>query len=182
LAIDFYIKEFTLAANILQQKNMLSIGCGSISFKTGNDTMIINKKDSCILEENFYIRLNINNKTLAYKEANEDASLHAKIYKKISFAKTIFNIFIPEIIAYSITHKKLHFLDEYGKKTFESINIIENYDNEKNLNTLIKTLEEKEIAVIKAKSIIIISRDLKEALKKAFILNNSAKIIFKIPH
>jgi L-fuculose-phosphate aldolase len=182
LPSNFYLNEFILTSRVLQNKNMLTIGFGSISLKTGNDTMIINKKNSCILEDNFYIQVNINNKTLAYKEANEDAYLHAKIYKKISFAKAILNIYIPEIIAYSINHEKFNPIDNYGKQHFNNIKIIEDYKNEANLNKLLSVLEQKEIAIIKSTSIIIISRDIKEALKKAFILNNSAKILLKIQH
>jgi L-fuculose-phosphate aldolase len=182
LAVNFYLKEFILTARVLQKKDMLNIGYGSISLKIGNDTMIINKKDSCILEDNFYISLNISNKTLAYKEANEDAPLHAKIYKKISFAKTILNLYIPEIIAYSTMHNKFHPIDEYGKKYFKHIEILEEKDNEKNLKKLVEKLEKNEISIIKSQSVIIISRDIKEALKKAFILKNSAKILLKIPH
>lgn len=179
---EFYINEFILAAKVLQQKNMLNIGFGSISLKTGSDTMIINKKNACILENNFYIQVNINNQTLAYKEASEDASIHSKIYKEISFAKTILNIFSPDIVAYSIIHQKFNPIDTYGKKYFNKIEIIEDYNSEKNLNQLLEALKNNEIAVIKAQSVFIISRDIKEALKKAFILNNSAKILLKIPH
>lgn len=179
---EFYLNEFILTAKVLQEKNMLNIGFGSISFKTGNDTMIINKKNTCILEDNFYIQVNINNKTLAYKEANEDVSIHAKIYREISFAKAILNLYMPNTIAYSIIHKKFQPIDEYGKKYFNKIEIIEDYKNEKNLIKLLNTLEQNEVAIIKAKSVIIISRDIKEALKKAFILNNSARILLKIPH
>ena len=179
---SFYLKEFQLTAKVLQQKNMLNIGFGSISIKTGNDTMLINKKNSCILENNFYISLNINNKTLAYKEANEDATLHSKIYREISFVKAIFNLYMPNTIAYSIIHKQFQPIDEYGKKYLKKIEIIEDYDNENNLKKLLELLKQNEIAIIKAKSVIIISRDIKEALKKAFILNNSARILLKIPH
>jgi L-fuculose-phosphate aldolase len=161
---------------------MLNIGFGSISFKTGNDTMIINRKNSCILEDNFYIQVNINNKTLAYKEANEDVEIHAKIYKNISFAKAVLNLYMPNTIAYSIIHKKFQPIDEYGKKYFNKIEIIEDYKNEKHLTNFLNTLKHNEVAIIKAKSVMIISRDIKEALKKAFILNNSARILLKIPH
>ncbi|GAX88144.1 L-fuculose-phosphate aldolase [Lebetimonas natsushimae] len=182
MPVDFYINEFILAARVLQEKNMLNIGFGSISLKTGTDTMIINKKDTCIKEENFYIQVNINNKTLAYKESNEDVDIHSKIYKEISYAKTILNIFLPDIVAYSIMHQKFNPMDAHGRKYFNNIKIIEDYNNEKNLNKLLETLKKDEITIIKAQSIFIISRDIKEALKKAFILNNSAKILLKIPH
>jgi L-fuculose-phosphate aldolase len=179
---NFYLNEFILTARVLQEKNLLTIGYGSISLKTGNDTMIINKKNACIKEENFYIQININKKTLAYKEASEDASIHSKIYKEISHVKTILIISIPELLAYSIKHKKFSPIDTYGRKYFKNIKIVEDYDNEKNINQLLETLKENEIAIIKSKSIVIISRDIKEALKKAFILNNSVKILLKIPH
>ena len=179
---NFFLEEFKLIAKVLQQKNMLNIGFGSISIKTGNDTMLINKKNSCILEENFYISININNLTLAYKEANEDATIHSKIYREISFVKAVLNLYMPNTIAYSILHKKFQPIDEYGKKYLKKIEIIENYDNEKNLKKLLELLEKNEIVIIKAKSVIIVSRDIKEALKKAFILNNSARILLKIPH
>jgi L-fuculose-phosphate aldolase len=182
LSQNFYLNEFILTARVLQQKNLLNIGFGSISIKTGNDTMIINKKNSCILEDNFYIQANINKKTLAYKEASEDAEIHAKIYKNISFAKAILNLYMPNTIAYSIIHNKFYPIDEYGKKYLKNIEIIEDYKNEKNLNNFLNILEKNEIAIIKAKSVMIISRDIKEALKKAFILNNSARILLKIPH
>ena len=178
----FYLNDFILSAKILQVNNMLNIGFGSISIKTSYDKMIINKKNTCILEENFYISVNINNKTLIYKEATEDVFLHAKIYKNISFTKAILNISIPDVIAYSIFHKKLQPIDENGKKYLNSIEIIEDYNNEKNLKALLNTLEQNEIAIIKSKSVLIISRDIKEALKKAFLINNSAKILLKIPH
>jgi L-fuculose-phosphate aldolase len=182
LPVNFYLNEFILTARVLQQKNMLNIGFGSISLKTGNDTMIINKKNACILEDNFYLQVNINNKTLAYKEANEDATLHAKIYNKISFAKAILNISIPDAITYSIFHNKFQPVDIHGKKNFKKVEIIEDCKNEKNLMKLLNILEKNEIAIVKASSVFIISRDIKEALKKAFILNNSAKILLKIPH
>jgi L-fuculose-phosphate aldolase len=180
---SIYLNDFILTARVLQQKNLLNIGFGSISIKTGNDTMLINRKDKCLIEDNFYIQLNINNKTLAYKEANEDATLHAKIYKKISFTKAIFNLYMPNAIAYSIIHKKFHPLDNYGKQILKKIEIVDDFKNsEKNLVKLLEILEKNEIAIIKGKSVIIISRDIKEALKKAFVLNNSARILLKIPH
>ncbi|WP_024790184.1 class II aldolase/adducin family protein [Lebetimonas sp. JH292] len=177
-----FLDDYKLTARVLQEKNILNTGFGSISLKTGNDTMLINKKNSCILEENFYISVNIANKTLAYKEANEDAPLHAKIYKNISFAKTALNLYMPNTIAYSIIHEKFQPIDTYGKKYFKNITIIEDLMTETNIKKLLAILEKEEIAIIKAKSVIIISRDIKEALKKAFILNNSARILLKIPH
>jgi len=182
MAENIFKRDFILAAKVLQQKNMLNIGFGSISLKTATDTMIINKKNSCLLEENFYISANISKKTLAYKEANEDAELHSKIYQNISFAKSVLNLYMPNTIAYSIIHKKFIPVDVYGKKKLKNIEIIDEIKDELSQKRLLTMLSENEIAIIKAQSVIIISRDIKEALKKAFILNNSAKILLKIPH
>jgi L-fuculose-phosphate aldolase len=165
---------------------MLNQGIGSISLKVESDKMIINKYNKSIHEEDFCKIVHINIKDLSWKEASEDVEIHARIYKDITHAKTVLNVFPVNIITYSLEHTLFKPIDYLGKQIFDKVKIIEIDDPQKweeNKDFIIvKHLKEKNIVIIRGFGVYIISRDIKEAIKKAIILENSATILLNSQH
>ena len=176
------IDEFLLVSKILFEKNFLNIGLGSISLKINNDQMLINKKNKHIYEEDFYKSVHILKKDLSWKEMSEDIKIHSKIYETFSSAKAIANIFPINIITFSIEHHNLlKPIDFLGKETLGEIKII-NITNKREWNEnkefiISKVLKNSDIVIIKGYGVFIKARDVKEILKKAIILENSASIL-----
>jgi len=186
LLIKNIIDEYKLTAKILYEKNMLNIGIGSVSLKYENDKMIINKHNKSIYEDDFCKIVHINVKDLSWKETSSDVSIHANIYKHITFAKTVLNVFPLNIITYSLAHTFFKPIDYQGKQIIEKVKIIEIGDIQKweeNKEFIItNALKEKNIVIIRGFGVFIIARDIKEAIKKAIILENSATILLNSPH
>lgn len=182
MIVSTILDEYKLVSQILNKRNMLNIGLGSISLKLEDDKMIINKKNKTFLEDDFFTIVHINKKELSWNEASKDIKIHAKIYKTISYAKTILNIFPINTISYSLTHTFFKPIDLQGKAILEKVKIIE-MENEDNIDFMItKHLKERSILIIRGYGVFIIARDIKEALKKAIILENSTTILLNTNH
>ncbi|WP_456479372.1 class II aldolase/adducin family protein [Nautilia sp.] len=186
MVIKTIIDEYKLTAKILYEKNMLNLAVGSISLKIENDKMIINNHNKSIYEEDFCKIVHINKKDLSWKEASNDVNIHARIYKDISYAKTVLNVFPLNIITYSLEHTFFKPIDYQGKRILDKVKIIEIDDVQKweeNKDFIIsKNLRDKNIVIIRGFGVYIIARDIKEAIKKAIILENSAYILLNSPH
>jgi L-fuculose-phosphate aldolase len=184
--ISSILDEYKLTAKILYEKNMLNLGIGSISLKLENDKMIINNHNKSIYEKDFCKIVHINKKDLSWKEAANDVDIHARIYKNISYAKAILNVFPLNIITYSLQHTLFKPIDYLGKQILDKVKIIEIDDTQKweeNKDFVIsKNLQEKNIVIIRGFGVFIIARDIKEAIKKAIILENSATILLNSHH
>jgi L-fuculose-phosphate aldolase len=186
LVISSILDEYKLTAKILYEKNLLNLGIGSISLKLENDKMIINNSNKSIYEDDFCKIVHIAKKDLSWKETSQDVEIHARIYKEITYAKTVLNVFPVNIIAYSLEHTVFQPIDYLGKQILEKVKIIEIDDPQKweeNKDFIItKNLKEKNIVIIRGFGVYIISRDIKEAIKKAIILENSATILLNSQH
>ncbi len=186
MVISSIIDEYKLTAKILYEKNMLNLAIGSISLKLENDKMIINKQNKSVYEEDFCKIVHINKKDLSWKETTDDIDIHAKIYQNISQAKTVLNIFPLNIITYSLQHTLFKPIDYIGQQIIEKVKIIEIDDIQKwkeNKDFIItKHLKEKNIVIVRGFGVFVIARDIKEAIKKAIILENSATILLNSPH
>jgi len=186
LVISTILDEYKLTAKILYEKNMLNLGIGSISLKLENDKMIINNRNKSIHEEDFCKIVHINKKDLSWKETSSDIEIHSKIYKEISYVKAILNVFPLNIITYSLEHSYFKPIDYRGQQMIKKVKIIEIDDTQKweeNKDFIIsKNLKDKNIVIIRGFGVFIIARDIKEAIKKAIILENSATILLNSPH
>jgi L-fuculose-phosphate aldolase len=186
LVISGILDEYKLTAKILYEKNMLNLGIGSISLKLENDKMIINNHHKSIYEEDFCKIVHINKKDLSWKETSTDINIHARIYKDISYAKTILNVFPLNIITYSLEHTYFKPIDYLGGQILDKVKIIEIDDAQKweeNKDFIIsKNLKDKNIVIIRGFGVYIIARDIKEAIKKAIILETSATILLNSHH
>jgi L-fuculose-phosphate aldolase len=185
MVIATLIDEYKLIAKELFEKNLISIGLGSISLKLKADKMAINKKNKHVNEEDFIKMLHILKEDMSWKEATEDIKIHSKIYEQIPSAKAIVHIYPKNAIAYSLKgYKKLKPIDLIGKKYLNEVNILEitsQQEWEENKEFLIaKALKHKDIVIIKGNSVFIKGRDLKEILKKAIVLENSAYMLLHI--
>ena len=182
MIISTILDEYKLVSQVLYKKNMLNIGLGSISLKLEDDKMIINKKNKTFLEDDFFTIVHINKKELSWKEASEDIKIHSKIYKTISYAKTILNVFPVNTISYSLNHTFFQPIDSQGKKILEKVKIID-IENEDNIDFIVtKNLKDRSILIIRGYGVFIIARDIKNALKKAIILENSTTILLNTTH
>ena len=186
MVVSTILDEYKLTAKILYEKNMLNFGIGSMSLKLENDKMIINNHNKSIYENDFCKIVHINKKDLSWKETSADVEIHARIYKEISYAKTVLNVFPLNIITYSLEHTYFKPIDYQGQQILEKVKIIEIDDVQKweeNKDFIIsKNLKDKNIVIIRGFGVYIISRDIKEAIKKAIILENSATILLNSPH
>jgi len=186
LVISTILDEYKLTAKILYEKNMLNLGIGSMSLKLENDKMIINNHNKTIYEDDFCKIVHINKKDLSWKETSADVEIHARIYKEISYAKAVLNVFPLNIITYSLEHSYFKPIDYQGQQILEKVKIIEIDEVQKweeNKDFIIsKNLKDKNIVIIRGFGVYIISRDIKEAIKKAIILENSATILLNSPH
>ena len=186
MVISTILDEYKLCAKVLFDKNFLNIGIGSISTKLENDKMIINNKNRHYEEDNFCKIVHIIQKDLSWKETSYDTEIHAKIYKELSFAKAIINVFPVNLMTYSLIHRSFQPIDYSGKQIIEKVHIIEVNDynqwDEVKAFTITKHLREKNVVIIRGYGVYIVSRDIREAIKKAFILENSASILLNIPH
>jgi len=186
LVISTIMDEYKLTAKILYEKNMLNLAVGSISLKLENDKMIINKKNKSIYEEDYCKIVHINKKDLSWKETTDDIEIHARIFKEITYAKAILNVFPINIITYSLNHTYFKPIDYLGQSILDKIKIIEIDDAQKwkeNKDFIItKNLKEKNIVIIRGYGVYVIARDIKEAIKKTIILENSATILLNSPH
>lgn len=176
------IDEYLLVTKILFEKNFLNLGLGSISLKLQNDLMLINKQNKHILEDDFFKKVHILKSDLSWKETSEDIKTHSKIYEKISSTKAIANIFPIHTITFSLEHHNfLKPIDKIGKKFISKIPIIEitnKIEWEENKEHIISNnLKTNDIVIIKGYGVYIKTRDIREILKKAIILENSAKIL-----
>ena len=176
------IDEYLLIAKLLFDKNFLDMGIGSISLKLQNDKMLINKQNKHILEDDFFKKVHILKSDLSWKETTDDIKIHTKIYETISSTKAIANIFPTNTITFSLEHHSfLKPIDQLGKKYIQKIPIIEitnTIEWEENKEYIIsKKLKENDIVIIKGYGVFIKSRDIREILKKAVILENSATIL-----
>ena len=175
------IDEYLLVVKELFYKNFLNMGIGSISLKLTNDKMIINKKNKHYLEDDFYKIVHIIKEDMTWNEVSEDVKTHSKIYETISSTKAIANIFSVNAITFSMeNHSILKPIDTLGKTYLERVPIIE-VTKEKEL-TISKSLELNDIVIIKGYGVYIKSRDIREIIKKAIILENSAKILLNSHH
>ena len=174
--------EFLLVTKILFEKNFLNMGLGSISLKLNNDQMLINKKNRHIEEEDFYKNVHILKKDLSWEEMSDDIKIHSKIYETISSTKAIANIFPLNTITFSIEHHNLlKPLDLIGTEQLKKIKIIHITNktewNENKEFIIAKHLKLNDILIIKGYGVFIKARDVREILKKAVILENSAAIL-----
>jgi len=176
------IDEYLLASKIFFDKNFLDMGIGSISLKLDKDQMVINKQNKHILEDDFYKIVHILKSDLSWKETSNDIKTHSKIYETIASAKTVANIFPINTITFSLEHhNSLKPLDLLGKKVIEKVPVIEITNMrewEENKEFIIaKKLKENDIVIIKGYGVYIKARDIREIIKKAIILENSATIL-----
>ncbi len=176
------IDEYLLVAKALFNKNFLNMGIGSISLKLQTDQMLINKQNKHILEDDFFKKVHILKSDLSWKETSNDIKTHSKIYENISSTKAIANIFPINTITFSLEHHSyLNPIDQLGKKYIQKVPIIEIINTiewEENKEYIIsKNLKENDIVIIKGYGVFITSRDIREILKKAVILENSATIL-----
>ena len=176
------IDEFLLVTKILFEKNFLNLGLGSISLKINNDLMLINKKNRHIYENDFYKSVHILKKDLSWEEMSEDIKIHSKIYETISSTKAIANIFPLNTITFSLEHhsiiKPIDFIGKEYLKQIKIINISNKTEWMENKEFIIsKNLKENNILIVKGYGVFIRARDVKEILKKAIILENSATIL-----
>ena len=175
------VDEYLLVVKELFEKNFLNIGLGSISLKLTSDKMIINKKNKHYLEDDFYKIVHIIKEDMSWNEVSEDVKTHSKIYEIISSTKAIANIFAVNTITFSMgNHSVLKPIDTLGKIFLERVPIIE-VTKEKEL-AISKSLELNDIVIIKGYGVYIKSRDIREIIKKAIILENSAKILLNSHH
>ncbi len=182
MIIQSIIDEFNLVAKELFDKGFLSIGIGSISLKLKADQMIINKKNKHYLEEDFVKKLHILKEDMAWEEASEDVKIHSQIYKENSNIKAIANIISINVLTYAeIHHSFLNPIDFIGKSVIGKVPIIEigNIQEwEENKEFIIsKKLKQSDIIIVKGLGIFIQTRDIRELIKKAVILDNSALIL-----
>jgi len=181
------IDEYLLVTKTLFEKNFLNMGLGSISLKLKADNMLINKKNKHILEDDFFKSVHILKKDMSWQETTSDVTIHSKIYEKISSTKAIANIFPINTITFAEEHHNtLKPIDFLGKSILNKIPIIE-ITNEKNWLEnkdliIAKKLQENDIVIIKGYGVFIKSRDIREILTKAVILENSAKILINSQH
>ena len=178
------VDEYLLVAKILFEKHFLNPGIGSISLKLQKDQMLINKQNKHILEDDFFKQVHILKKDLSWQETTDDIEIHSKIYETLSSTKAIANIFPINTMTFSIEHHNtLRPIDFLGKKYLNKIPIIEIFNPiewEENKEFIIsKKLKENDIVIIKGYGVFIKSRDIREILKKAIMLENSAKILLK---
>jgi len=176
------IDEYLLVAKVLFEKNFLNMGIGSISLKLQKDKMLINKQNKHIYEDDFYKSVHILKSDLSWKETSYDIKTHSKIYETISSTKAVANVFPIHTITFSLEHHTfLKPIDFLGKKVLKKIPIIEitnQIEWEENKEFIIsKKLKENDIVIIKGYGVYIKTRDIREILKKAVILENSAKIL-----
>jgi L-fuculose-phosphate aldolase len=176
------LDEYNLVTKELFEKSFLNIGIGSISIKLKTNSMIINKKNRHPLEKDFALKVHILNKSLAWEEASEDIKIHAKIYETYSNTKAIGVIFPLNIMTFAQEHhKSFSPIDYIGKKKLGKIPIIEiNNINEWEDNKdfiISKNLKENDILIVNGFGTIIKSRDIREIIQKAIILENSAYIL-----
>lgn len=177
------IDEFLLITKILFEKNFLNLGLGSISLKLDQEKIIINKKNRHIYEDDFLKTIYIRKKDLSWREVSDDVKIHTKIYETISSTKTILSIFPINTITFSLEHHRfLNPIDEIGKQLLGKIPIIEPtekswYENREFI--ISNNMKNNEIIIIKGYGVFIRSRDTREILKKAIILENSATILLK---
>jgi L-fuculose-phosphate aldolase len=169
-------------AKELFNKNFLSIGIGSISLKLKADQMIINKKNKHFSEEDFFKRLHILREDMAWEEASEDVKIHSQIYKENSNIKAVAHIISINVLTFAeIHHSSLNPIDFIGKKHLGKIPIIEvgNLQEwEENKEFIIaKNLKKANVLIIKGIGIYIQTRDIREIIKTAVILDNSASIL-----
>lgn len=174
--------EFLLVSKILFEKNFLNMGLGSVSLKLNNDKMLINKKDRHIVETDFYKITHILKKDLSWKEMTDDINIHSKIYKTVSKAKAIANIFPLNVITFSLEHhsllKPIDFVGKEFLKEIKIFNITNKTEWTENKEFIIsKELKTQDILIVKGYGVFIKARDVREILKKAVILENSAKIL-----
>ena len=174
--------EYLLIAKELFEKNFISIGLGSISMKLKAEKMIINKKNKHVKEEDFIKTLHILKADMAWEEASEDVTIHSKIYEQIPSAKAVIHIFAKNAITYSLKgYSFLKPLDFMGKETLGKVKIIEIHSKqewEENKEFIIsKELKHQNIIIVKGHSVFIKGRDLKDLLKKAILLENSAYML-----
>ena len=176
------IDEYLLVTKSLFEKNFLNMGIGSISLKLQIDQMLINKQNRHILEDDFFKKVHILKSDLSWKETTDDIKIHSKIYETISSTKAIANIFPINVITFSLEHHSFFKpIDILGKKYFKKVPIIE-INNliewEENKDYIIsKKLKENDLVIVKGYGVFIIARDIREILKKAVVLENSAKIL-----
>ena len=176
------IDEYLLVAKSLFEKDFLNIGIGSLSLKLQTDQMLINKQNKHIIEDDFFKKVHILKSDLSWNDTTDDIKIHSKIYETISSTKSIANIFPINVITFSLEHHSFFKpIDMLGKKYFQKIPIIEitnQIEWEENKDYIIsKKLKDSDIVIIKGYGVFITSRDIREILKKAVILENSAKIL-----
>jgi len=182
LIVKTIVDEYLLIVKELFEKNFLNMGLGSISLKLTNDQMIINRKNKHYLEDNFYKIVHIIKKDISWNEVSEDAKTHSKIYEAISSTKAIANIFAVNTITFSIeNHSILKPIDILGKKHLKKVPVIDISLTEKELE-IPKIMKNNDIVIIKGYGVYIKSRDIREIIKKAIILENSAKILLNSHH
>jgi len=182
LVVSTLLDEYLLVAKELFDKNLINIGLGSISMKLKADKMIINKKNKHVSEDDFIKTLHILREDMAWEEATEDVKIHSKIYEQVPSAKAIVHIFPKNVISYTLKHHKVFKpLDFLAQENIGNINIIEiNSIQEWHENKefiIAKELKHKDIVIIKGHSAYVKGRDLREILKKSFILENSAYML-----
>jgi len=182
LIVKNIVDEYLLVVKELFEKNFLNIGLGSISLKLTNDKMIINRQNRHYLEDNFYKIVHIIKKDISWSETSEDVKTHSIIYEKISSTKAIANIFAVNTITFSMeNHTILKPIDILGKTYLERVPIIDITHKDKELE-IPKIMQNNDIIIIKGYGVYIKSRDIREIIKKAIILENSAKILLNLNH
>jgi len=149
--------------------------------------MLINKRNKHYLEEDFIKNVHILHENMAWEEASDDVKIHAEIYKLHSNTKAIAHIFPINTMTFAeIHHFFLNPLDFIGKQYLNKIPIIEMgnlKEWEENKEFIIaKNLNNTDIVIIKGYGVFIKTRDIREIIKLASIMENSAFILLNSQH
>ena len=187
MSINVILDEYFLIAKELFNKNFLNIGLGSLSLKIKADQMLINKRNKHYLEEDFIKNVHILHENMAWEEASDDVKIHAEIYKLHSNTKAIAHIFPINTMTFAeIHHFFLNPLDFIGKQYLNKIPTIEMgnlKEWEENKEFIIaKNLNNTDIVIIKGYGVFIKTRDIREIIKLASIMENSAFILLNSQH
>lgn len=182
MSVKTILEEYLLISSQLFEKNFLNIGLGSVSLKLETNKMIINKKNRHPKESDFALKVNILDKSLGWEEASEEIVIHSKIFEKYSNTKAIAVIFPKNAMTFaSKRHSTLNPIDYRGKSVLESVPILDipkKEEWEENKEFIISQhLKNKDVLIVNGFGVIIKSREIRDLIKKAVIIENSSYII-----
>jgi L-fuculose-phosphate aldolase len=177
---DKYKKEIIYWANLLNQREFVTVRSGNISLKVGEDKILITSHDCYLgyLDKEDILLIDLKGNVLeGDKEITSEKKLHLGIHSKFKDIYAVLHAHPPYTIAFFNYFKKLNIFSFEAKFYLGKVPVIpQKTPIVIDTKPVISALENSNIIVLKNHGVISIGKDFKEAFSLIELLEAQARV------